>query len=220
MIRPASSTGSSYRLASAPAERNSFAAFLLAIVAVFFATGCATFQKQNHLPDACLATMHRLNIEPTHYVLTVNIARQTASLYERNRFVKTYTCSTSRFGIGEVLGSNCTPRGLHRIAEKIGDGQPDGTIFREREVVGYVSELGVKAGGITTRIMWLEGLEPGYNQGGNVDTHERTIYIHGTGDQKSLGRPASHGCIHFADPDLVALFNLLPSGTLVWLAEK
>jgi len=30
--------------------------------------------------------------------------------------------------------------------------------------------------------MWLEGLEPGYNQGGNVDTHERTIYIHGTGD--------------------------------------
>jgi len=53
-----------------------------------------------------------------------------------------------------------------------------------------------------------------------VDTHERTIYIHGTGDQNSIGRPASHGCIHLADPDLISLFDLLPSGTLVWIAER
>ena len=112
---------------------------------------------------------------------------------------------------------SCTPRGLHRIAEKIGDGEPAGTIFKDRQVVGCVAELGVAAGGITTRILWLEGLEPGFNQGGNVDTHDREIYIHGTGDQTSLGRPASHGCIHLSDPDLIALYDLLPSGTLVWI---
>lgn len=182
--------------------------------------GCASFQSQRHLPKACIAKCDKLGIAPTHYVLTVNIARQTASLYEQNRLVKTYVCSTSRFGIGETENSNRTPRGLHRIAEKVGDGEPAGTIYRDREVIGSVAELGVKAGSITTRIMWLEGLEPGYNRGGDVDTHERTIYIHGTGDQASLGRPASHGCIHFADPDLISLFNLLPTGTLVWIAEK
>jgi hypothetical protein len=192
---------------------------LLAFVA-FLTPGCATLQCSNRLPTACYATCEKLDIAPTHYVLTVNIARQTASLYERNRLVRTYVCSTSRFGIGEVEGSNRTPRGLHRIAEKVGDGEPAGTIYKEREVVGTVAERGIKAGSITTRIMWLEGLEPGYNQGGNVDTHERTIYIHGTGDQSSLGRPASHGCIHLADPDLISLFELLPTGTLVWIAAK
>jgi hypothetical protein len=194
--------------------------FLVLGLVAFLTPGCATLPCSYRLPAACYATCDKLDIAPTHYVLTVNISRQTLSLYERNRFVKTYVCSTSRFGIGEVEGSQCTPRGLHRIAEKVGDGEPAGTIFREREVVGHVSELGVKAGGMTTRIMWLEGLEPGYNQGGNVDTHQRTIYIHGTGDQASLGRPASHGCIHLADSDLVSVFDLLPSGTLVWIAEK
>ncbi len=152
--------------------------------------------------------------------MTVNISKQTVSLFENGTFVKKYPCSTSRFGIGQQENSNCTPLGLHRIAEKIGAGEPAGTIFKSREVVGNVSELGVKAGRITTRIMWLQGLEPGFNQGGNVDTHDRYIYIHGTGDQQSIGRLDSHGCIHLADADLIALFDLLPSGTLVWIAKN
>ncbi|HXI73016.1 MAG TPA: L,D-transpeptidase [Verrucomicrobiae bacterium] len=176
--------------------------------------------SQTKIPEACLATAWRLQVTPTNYLLTVNISGQTVSLFESGTFIKTYRCSTSRFGIGEVRDSKCTPRGLHRIAEKIGEGEPAGTIFKNREIVGTVSELGVKAGRITTRIMWLEGLEPGFNQGGNMDTHDRYIYIHGTGDQESIGRPDSHGCIHFADPDLIELFARLPSGTLVWIAER
>jgi hypothetical protein len=189
-------------------------------------TGCATFHPfgSPKLPAACLATCQRLDITPTKYIFTVNIAAQRAALFEDGKFVKRYRCSTSRFGIGEAMDSQRTPRGLHRIAEKYGDGDPAGTIFKEREAVGNVSQLGIAAGGITTRIMWLEGLEPGFNRGTNgtvdVDTHDRTIYIHGTGDQKSLGRPASHGCIHLADADLIALYDLLPSGTLVWITEK
>ena len=63
------------------------------------------------------------------------------------------------------------------------------------------------------------GLEPGFNEGGSVDTHDRYIYIHGTGDQGSIGRPDSHGCIHLGDADLILLFDLLPGGTLVWISE-
>jgi hypothetical protein len=191
--------------------------------AVFLTSGCASLcfmNSQNKIPKACLATCGRLKIEPTQFILTVNISRQTVSLFEDNKFIKKYPCSTSRFGIGQVEGSNRTPLGLHRIAEKIGGGQPAGTVFRSRQVVGSTSQPEFAAAKITTRIMWLEGLEPGFNQGGNVDSHARYIYIHGTGDQASIGEPTSLGCIHLADADMISLFDLLPSGTLVWIAEQ
>jgi len=205
---------------SATVKTNWCALFLLLGLVTVLTPGCTTLRSDVHLPTACLATCDRLGIAPTHYILTVNISRQTVSLYEQNRLLKTYQCSTSRFGGGESTNSDCTPCGLHRIAEKIGDGEPPGTIFRDRKVIGHVSELGGKTGTITTRILWLTGLEPGYNQGGNVDSHDRMIYIHGTGNQASLGRPVTYGCIHVADRALISLFDLLPSGTLVWIAEK
>jgi hypothetical protein len=205
--------------------------FLLS-AAVLLTPGCASLHfmnSQDKIPEAGLATCQRLNVTPTKYILTVNIATQTAKLFERAigtgtywhyKFANKYPCSTSRFGIGEIKDSNCTPRGLHCIAEKIGGGEPAGTVFKERQIVGHTSQPEYANAKITTRIMWLEGLEPGFNQGGDVDTHERYIYIHGTGDQESIGAPASHGCIHLADADLVSLFDLLPGGTLVWIQER
>jgi hypothetical protein len=191
--------------------------------AVLLTSGCAHLRfmnSQNKIPPACLATCGRLEIEPTKFILTVNISHQTLSLFENGKFVKKFPCSTSRFGIGQTAGSNCTPLGLHRIAEKIGAGAPAGTGFQARQMVGHTASPEFADAQITTRILWLEGLEPGLNQGGNVDTHDRYIYIHGTGDQASIGKPASHGCIHLADGDLIPLFDLLPSGTLVWIAER
>jgi hypothetical protein len=191
--------------------------------AVMLVSGCASLHFMNSevkIPEACLATCERLKIAPTHYLLTVNVSKQSVLLFEQGKFAKEFPCSTSRFGIGQIEGSNRTPLGLHRIAEKIGDGEPAGTIYQGREIVGHVKELGVAAGKITTRIMWLEGLEPGFNQGGQVDSHDRYIYIHGVGDQAAIGRPGSYGCIHLTDRDLIALFDLLPSGTLVWIAER
>ena len=193
------------------------------LAAIILTSGCTSVRStptQNQLPKNFLADCQRLSFAPTKYVLMVNIARETAKLFEDGNFVRELPCSTSKFGIGEVQDSYCTPRGLHRVAEKIGGGEPAGTIFKDRKVIGHVAELGVKAGGITTRILWLDGLDPGFNSGGNVDTHAREIYIHGTGDQASLGKPASLGCIHFADADLIALYDLLPGGSLVWIAEK
>ena len=161
----------------------------------------------------------RQGVAPAQFVLVVNIARQVISLFEKNKFAKKFPCSTSRFGIGQQEGTNCTPLGLHRIAEKIGAGEPRGTVFKSRRIAGHTSQPEFAGAKITTRILWLRGLEPGLNCGGNVDSHARYIYIHGTADQSSIGRPASCGCIHLADADLIPLFNLLPAGTLVWISK-
>jgi hypothetical protein len=131
-------------------------------------------------------------------------------LYHRFRI------SSSRFGIGQQMNSNRTPLGLHRVSEKIGAGQPIGTVFRDRQAVG-LTWAGQEGAAITHRILWLEGLQPGFNRGGSVDTKARFIYIHGTGDEMTLGRPASRGCIHLSARDLMWLFDRVRAGTLVWI---
>ena len=73
---------------------------------------------------------------------------------------------------------------------------------------------------IAHRILWLEGLDPGFNRGGEVDTWSRYIYIHGFGDETTLGRPCSHGCIHVAARDLIPLFDVVPVGSMVWIGER
>lgn len=171
------------------------------------------------LPPEAIRACSRNGVVPTRYFLAVNIAKQTTSLFDRKKFVKRLRCSTSKFGIGEVANSQMTPRGLHRIAKKIGGGWPTGTAFASRQVVGFTWD-GKPFAPITTRIMWLEGLEPGFNRGGNVDSFARYVYIHGTGNETTLGRPDSHGCVHLAAIDLIPLYDRLPEGTLVWIAEN
>jgi hypothetical protein len=205
-------------------------------------------KSKNYLPDFFCASK-KYGIVPTRFVLVVNVANQTVSLFEKSslrsggrqtaalvreiklsgslpravtgrfRFAKKFRCSTSRFGISQVAGSNGTPLGLHRVVEKIGGGWPVGTVFKGRRPIGYTWQ-GMPDAKITTRILWLEGLEPGFNRGGNVDSHARCIYIHGTDDQTTIGRPMSCGCIHLADADLIPLFDKLPGGTLVWIGEN
>jgi hypothetical protein len=170
--------------------------------------------------DAC----RKSGIAPTQFVLIVSVGGQAISLFEKTsaswRLGRKMRCSTSRFGVGQAEGSNCTPLGLHRIAEKIGADAPAGTVFKSRKAVGHTSQPEFADAKITTRILWLEGLEPGFNRGGGVDSHARYIYIHGTADQAGIGKPSSCGCIHLADADLIPLFDLLPVGTLVWISEK
>lgn len=184
--------------------------------------------KANGVPPDFWNRSRSLGLLPSRWLLSVNVGYQSASLFEQvsvplclcgqYQLVKRFRCSTSRFGIGQVEGSNCTPLGLHRVAEKIGNGWPAGTVFKARQPIGYTWK-GMPDAKITTRIFWLEGLEPGFNRGGNVDSHARYIYIHGTGDQTTIGKPSSCGCIHLADDDLIPLFAKLPSGTLVWIAR-
>jgi hypothetical protein len=174
-------------------------------------------------PPAALRACARHGAVPTRYFLTVNIARQTTSLFERRRggyqLRKIFRCSTSKYGICERAGSNGTPRGLHRVGEKIGGGWPVGTAFQSRQVAGFTWH-GRPMAPIAHRILWLDGLEAGLNRGGNVDSRRRFIYIHGTGNETTLGRPDSHGCVHLSSDDLLPLYDKLPEGTLVWIAER
>ena len=163
---------------------------------------------------------------PSKYLLLVNIRAQrmelvrlTAGFARPDALIeKTFRISTSRFGIGQRKNSNRTPLGLHRIAEKVGDGLPLGAVFKSRKLIGYTWQ-GLANATITHRILWLEGLEPGFNRGGDVDTFDRYIYIHGTGDETTLGRPASHGCLHVRGTELLPLYDLLPRGTLLWISR-
>jgi len=168
------------------------------------------------LPEALLRRCGELGVALTESILCVSVTAQRLYWFRDGILHRELPCSTSKFGIGQEEGSNCTPLGLHAIREKIGDGQPVGTVFKGRVPVRY-DGAGDPEARITTRILWLEGLEEGFNRGGSVDTHDRYVYIHGTGDESKIGRPDSHGCVHLKAVDLVELFDAAPSGTLVWI---
>lgn len=135
-----------------------------------------------------------------------------------------YPVSTSKYGTGTRNDSNQTPLGLHRIKDKIGGAMPVNEVFIGRVPHGNLEEC-IAAGVelpedvITSRIMWLEGMEPGRNQGGYVDSYQRYIYIHGTSDEDSIGTPASIGCIRMLNKDVVELFRLVAPGTEVMIEE-
>ena len=130
--------------------------------------------------------------------------------------------STSKYGVGNEEGSYKTPTGKHCVAEKIGADVSINEVFVGRKPQGVLDEL--KNTGtdlpediITSRIIWLKGLEPGFNQGGNVDSYERYIYIHGTDEEEKIGSPASHGCIRMRNDDVIDLFDQIEEGCEVIL---
>ncbi|MFZ5466863.1 MAG: L,D-transpeptidase family protein [Pseudomonadota bacterium] len=156
--------------------------------------------------------------------VVVSIAAQRLYLLQDGRLLKTYPVSTSAFGPGSQEGSNQTPLGLHRIRTMIGEGEPLGMVFKSRRPTGRIADIikdpiDVPEDDVTTRIMWLEGLEPGINQGGRVDSYRRYIYIHGTPEEGLIGRPASHGCVRMYNADVVDLFARLGEGTLVYITH-
>ena len=171
-----------------------------------------------NLPEAFQAACQRAALKTTPHCLWANIADQ-KMVHFHNETKSAYQISTAIAGTGQNSGSLQTPLGLHRIAEKIGAGEPVGTVFKGRVPVA-TNGKGKADALITDRILWLSGLEPGLNQGGDVDSHDRYIYIHGIGDESRLGQPNSQGCIHLAAADLLPLFDTVPSGTLVFISEN
>ncbi len=179
--------------------------------------------SQREFDGALLDKCRELGVQPTQDVLEVIVDTQRMRHFrlgekEEYIFQKEYVISTSRRGTGQIEDSNQTPLGLHEIKEKIGAGEPEGTIFKGRLPVGMIKDVTTYAP-IAHRIMWLSGCEPGFNQGGNCDSYKRYIYIHGLNDEPTLGKPASIGCVHVAAKDLIPLFDELHEGTLVWIHE-
>ena len=152
----------------------------------------------------------------------VDVGVQRLYLVERLHLAAAYRVSTSRFGTGSRRGSRRTPLGAHRVREKIGYGCELLTLFRAREPVAGRASLNPLAtisrrDAVCTRILWLEGLEPGVNLGGSFDSASRFIYIHGTVDERRIGRPSSVGCIRMSNADVVAVFGVLEPGSLVYV---
>ena len=132
-------------------------------------------------------------------------ARNSPSATRREKLLRRYPVSTSRFGVGTEPGSLRTPPGTFRVAEKFGGGEPLGAVFKSRRPTG---ENGLGAADddlVLTRILWLEGAEAA-----NANTRERYIYIHGTNHESLIGEPASHGCVRMRNADVAELVRFDP----------
>ena len=160
----------------------------------------------------------RLDAAPP-LALVVSIAQQRLGLFRGGALAADWPVSTSRFGTGSQLNSYKTPLGLHRIAEKIGADMPLNTVFKGRKPVdrSKLELLRPAQDLIMSRILWLDGCERGLNRGGDMDSHDRYIYIHGTTHEDRIGTPDSHGCVRMRNADVVALFDLVEVGTPVFI---
>jgi len=158
----------------------------------------------------------------------VSIAQQTLMFFQDCALQKSHVISTSLRPPSNVKDSLGTPRGLHVIAEKHGAGTPPGIVFKARVSTGnHFGEFDAAQQAknlITSRILWLRGLEPGVNAGTNaagevVDTYARYVYIHGTNHEERLGTPFSGGCIEMKNLEIIALFDQVRTGDLVWIED-
>lgn len=166
-------------------------------------------------------TCSRLGIKPADRIVLVRIGTQSLQFFRHSTLVKSYVISTSLRPPSNVRDSLGTPRGLHEIAERIGDGQPPGVVFKARVPTGkhYTEFPDAGPNLITTRILWLRGLEPGVNQGGDVDSHQRYIYIHGTNHEERLGEPFSGGCVLMRSLELIELYDQVRAGDQVLIVD-
>jgi hypothetical protein len=156
-------------------------------------------------------------------ILYVSVSRQSMFHVRSGQLLSEYRIATAKAGLGEQEDSYRTPTGLHRISEKIGAEVPPLGILKDRRFTGELADpdfAGVDKDWITSRILWLDGLEPGVNQGGRVDSHARFIYIHGTANERSLGTASSQGCVRMYNTDVIELFERVPVGTLVVILDN
>ena len=158
---------------------------------------------------------------PGQPVIDISVRAQTLTLTRRDGYSRTFPVSTALNGPGCVEGSGCTPLGLHRVRLKIGAGAPAGAVFVGRRATGEIHRPDApERDWILSRILWLQGLEPGLNRGGNVDTLRRFIYIHGTAAESAIGTACSHGCIRMTNAGVIELFDLVPAGCLVRISRE
>jgi lipoprotein-anchoring transpeptidase ErfK/SrfK len=158
-----------------------------------------------------IPSLHATTITDISNRVIISVREQKLMLLQNGAKVATYPVSTSKFGLGDALGHMTTPLGFLSVAQKIGDHAPTGAVFHNRRFTGEI--LVPNAPGrdpVITRIIWLRGLELQ-----NAHAFSRCIYIHGTPEEKLIGRPASYGCIRMKSSDISSLYNQLPLGALV-----
>jgi hypothetical protein len=148
--------------------------------------------------------------------IIVSVRDQKLMLMQNGGKVAIYPVSTSMFGLGDAWGRMTTPLGYLAVEKKIGDNVPTGAVFHNRRLTGEVLQPNAPGRDpITTRIIWLRGLEAQ-----NAHAFKRCIYIHGTPQEKNIGRPASYGCIRMKSSDVAELYDRVPLGALVQITPE
>jgi lipoprotein-anchoring transpeptidase ErfK/SrfK len=164
---------------------------------LLFLTSCAT-QKD---------VQHRV---------VISVKDQKLAVLDRETLMAIYPVSTSKYGVGDWRGSYRTPLGELEVAQKIGEGLPPGTVFKDRRRTGEI--VRVDAPGrdpIVTRIIWLRGLE-----WQNANAFRRDIYIHGTPEERNIGLPVSYGCVRMKSEDVIKLYDVVGAGAHVTIVDQ
>ena len=165
----------------------------------------------NQLPAQVLAspTLMQPNV-------IISVHDQSLVLLQNGEKIASYPVSTSKYGLGDNWGAMTTPTGLLQVAQKIGDHAPAGAVFHKRRFTGEVLQPNAPGRDpVITRIIWLRGL-----QAENAHAFSRCIYIHGTPEEKLIGKPASYGCIRMKSSDVAALYAQLPLGAIVQITPE
>ena len=151
----------------------------------------------------------------TQHHIVISTRDQKLAVLDRGNLLATYPVSTSKFGLGDYLRSSRTPLGQFEVAKKIGDNAPLGAVFKDRVRTGeVVAPNSPGRDPIVTRILWLRGREAQ-----NANAFGRYIYIHGTPEERLIGRPASYGCVRMRSTDVVQLYNVVGVGAAVTIVD-
>ena len=147
--------------------------------------------------------------------VVISVKDQKLALLDREKLVAIYPVSTSKYGLGDWRGSYRTPLGEMEIAQKVGDGMPPGTVFRDRRRTGEIVLPNAPGRDpIVSRIIWLRGREPQ-----NANAFGRDIYIHGTPEERNLGLPVSYGCVRMSSNDVIKLYEMVGLGAQVTIVD-
>lgn len=148
--------------------------------------------------------------------IIVSVADQEMALIAWGKIVKRFPISTSKFGTGDAVGSYRTPLGRTFVSAKIGDGLPAGAVIKNRNATGEIVTANAPGrDAIVSRVIWLRGMD-----GTTANTRDRCIYIHGTAEERLIGRRASYGCIRMRSKDVIALYGLVHVGDHVRISDK
>ena len=148
--------------------------------------------------------------------MIVSVPDQVLALVDRGKLISKYIISTSKFGTGDSAASYRTPLGTLFVSAKIGDRLPQGAVIKNRIPTGEI--VAVDAPGrdpIVSRVIWLRGMEAQ-----NQKARDRCIYIHGTPEERRIGKPASFGCIRLRSRDIIDLYDRVHIGTHVLITLR
>jgi hypothetical protein len=192
---------------------------------LFILSSCSSLQDINKMnKNSTIVELESIDssYKSLENLIYVDISSQTLSYIVKGTVSKKYNISSSYYGTGSEANSLKTPLGKHEIYKKIGNELPINAILKGRVWNGAIADIiegpiDTDYDHVTSRILWLDGLEEGKNKGNGVDSRNRYIYIHGTAEEGLIGKPASDGCIRMYNNEVIELFELVSEKTQVWI---